>query len=1006
MKKTLKFALLAAFAVLSSTSAWAVKSDGDSFTNGNYVFKVKGNPDASYNMKAEITTIKDGKKDAVNVAGTLAIPSTFDYVDPDDGLTYHVSVIGFAETTFKDLTNITGITIPASIESIPQNAFSGCTQVNSITFAANSQVTSIGKNAFGSTVITSFDFSPCVKLAELVNETFVEPGTNNSFITEITLPSQPYFKHINGAFQNLTKLATLNGLENSYVTEIIAEAFKNTLLKNISLPKTVKYIDSNALKTSVVESLTINVRDLEYLGGGKVNTTTYAFSTVGASANLFGTAENETLQSLSLTGTLKGQISKNAFLGCKKLQTADGLENTLDLTTVTLGSKATIESSAFQGCIGIKTLKIGDIANNETSNATIQKEAFKGCTELATVTIGNISTAKAIGEDVFAGCKKLATVTIGNISAANAIANDAFVADKVNYTTADNNKLATVTIGDITATSAIGAASFGKLLKDVTIGSVVANGTAIPANAFVWASVKGTSLNIAQGTGEYISQSSADDTNPAIAANAFDFSAVTGATAWKAAEYPTIKIGAISSKGGAFAKSAITVAATNAKVNLTFMGDIAANGIDKQLLSAAALTAITFNGKIGTAGLGNSSFANQTNIVTFNFAGELAEKAVASGAFDASSLGAETVVIKYTFDGIDDYTVNPFDNKAFSASVNDDTDRFIGLEVTDALLLAEFKNAVYGIGKNDATRTGDKFDIFLVTFPVEVVETDMTFPAYVNNNALSVAWGRYDDFGKFVNTSNPDYVTTLTNGVKVARYAKAKVGDETKDVKVTLYGVYTDEDDNAQLSTVYMVPLKVNKGYYEVTKDNTKTVIVKVESLDGTFTSNTTIHVKFEDAYTNQSVWTELPSPNNFQYSAKVHTHQQLWDKVSGYENVYGSLEATSNMTPYALYIMTDPANYHGFEVRRLTITADNTAYLGNGWYYAKLKSYGKTGEAHARIVWLDEDEATAIFSVKEDAVKTAADKFDGAIYNLQGIRVDTSYKGIVIKNGKKYLQK
>ena len=30
----------------------------------------------------------------------------------------------------------------------------------------------------------------------------------------------------------------------------------------------------------------------------------------------------------------------------------------------------------------------------------------------------------------------------------------------------------------------------------------------------------------------------------------------------------------------------------------------------------------------------------------------------------------------------------------------------------------------------------------------------------------------------------------------------------------------------------------------------------------------------------------------------------------------------------------------------------------------------------------------------------------DGAIYNLSGQRVDDSYKGIVIKNGKKYYQK
>jgi hypothetical protein len=35
-----------------------------------------------------------------------------------------------------------------------------------------------------------------------------------------------------------------------------------------------------------------------------------------------------------------------------------------------------------------------------------------------------------------------------------------------------------------------------------------------------------------------------------------------------------------------------------------------------------------------------------------------------------------------------------------------------------------------------------------------------------------------------------------------------------------------------------------------------------------------------------------------------------------------------------------------------------------------------------------------------------AAKKFDGAIYNLAGQKVNASYKGVVIKDGKKFIQK
>ena len=43
----------------------------------------------------------------------------------------------------------------------------------------------------------------------------------------------------------------------------------------------------------------------------------------------------------------------------------------------------------------------------------------------------------------------------------------------------------------------------------------------------------------------------------------------------------------------------------------------------------------------------------------------------------------------------------------------------------------------------------------------------------------------------------------------------------------------------------------------------------------------------------------------------------------------------------------------------------------------------------------------SGIINVKKDAVKA-----DGAIYNLAGQRVSKDYKGIVVKNGKKYITK
>ena len=53
---------------------------------------------------------------------------------------------------------------------------------------------------------------------------------------------------------------------------------------------------------------------------------------------------------------------------------------------------------------------------------------------------------------------------------------------------------------------------------------------------------------------------------------------------------------------------------------------------------------------------------------------------------------------------------------------------------------------------------------------------------------------------------------------------------------------------------------------------------------------------------------------------------------------------------------------------------------------------------AKARLLFADE--ATAITSVATDTAE------GGAAYNLAGQRVNAGYKGIVIKNGKKYIVK
>lgn len=78
---------------------------------------------------------------------------------------------------------------------------------------------------------------------------------------------------------------------------------------------------------------------------------------------------------------------------------------------------------------------------------------------------------------------------------------------------------------------------------------------------------------------------------------------------------------------------------------------------------------------------------------------------------------------------------------------------------------------------------------------------------------------------------------------------------------------------------------------------------------------------------------------------------------------------------------------------------ADNGEAFTNGAHKAYLCV--KPGVAGAKTCYRFDGQTTAIDGTRADKPTTA----DGAVYNPAGQRVDRSYKGVVIKNGKKYIQ-
>ena len=204
------------------------------------------------------------------------------------------------------------------------------------------------------------------------------------------------------------------------------------------------------------------------------------------------------------------------------------------------------------------------------------------------------------------------------------------------------------------------------------------------------------------------------------------------------------------------------------------------------------------------------------------------------------------------------------------------------------------------------------------------------------------------------------------------KIAKAQNGG-----KVMVYGAYVDQDDN----TVYMDQLKVIDGYYHVPAGTP--VIIK---------STTGDKVKAEFNSTGN---------NSMNYQTGGATTSEIHRVAAATVATTLAADATAdawgmkNAEHALLYLYP----FASFDLYWNTLTP--SAKVPEGTFYLLANKEKIASGARINVVWLDgSEEATAIQTVKKVA------EANGAIYNLAGQKVNASYKGVVIKDGKKYIQK
>lgn len=186
---------------------------------------------------------------------------------------------------FLDCDALTSVVIGRAVTEIGNSAFASCDQLRSVTFAANSRLTSLPSGVFmycpnlttvvlPSTLMTigEWCFESCHSLTEIVIPKRVELIGNYAFyqcmsLTSVTFESDSALREIGfGSFYHCEKLKELvlpQGL-----TEIRGEAFANcSALEFVSLPGTLMYIDDRAFSECRAILEVVNLSTLTITAG-------------------------------------------------------------------------------------------------------------------------------------------------------------------------------------------------------------------------------------------------------------------------------------------------------------------------------------------------------------------------------------------------------------------------------------------------------------------------------------------------------------------------------------------------------------------------------------------------------------------------------------------------------------------------------------------------------------------------------------------------------------------
>lgn len=308
------------------------------------------------------------------------------------------SLVGLLDDSFKGCTNLTSITLPATVKSVA-SAFPGCTNLRTINLPTTidyvsknlapgcDKLEAVNVGTGQGVKYHSFDGILCCE-----GEVYYCPASCKS---DVVIPSA--IKTIGKeVFANHSGLLSVNVNAGASIGE---GAFKNcSNLKSVTLSNGVKSIDSNAFDgCASLEHISIpgSVKSLGQMAfQGCLSLSSIRFNEGIETINSKAFADCILLKALSFPVSLKN-IYTEAFSGCS------GIE---EITFPTGCNCSYIGEGAFTFCSELNEIQLP--ANLEV----IAEKAFMGCTALKNVVLN--AKIKKIDRYAFFGCTNLTSINV------------------------------------------------------------------------------------------------------------------------------------------------------------------------------------------------------------------------------------------------------------------------------------------------------------------------------------------------------------------------------------------------------------------------------------------------------------------------------------------------------------------------------------------------------------------------------------------------------------------